>query len=126
MPTTSKSTVPQAQNDLLLKELLSSMTRQPSQNMRKLWALNYIPPKHLRLPEYTYRDADDSDDSELEARRGRHTMLHRALTQEMTKVMSNMSLSQMDEEESCEEQKGITRAFGNFLVHFTASQTCML
>lgn len=94
---------PQGQADILLKELLSSMTRQPSPGIMKAWSLNYIPPKHLRLPEYTYEDAEESEEAqacELKASRGRQSLLQRKLlTDQMTKVLSAMSLSQMDEEE---------------------------
>jgi hypothetical protein len=67
--------------------------------MRKQWSLNYIPPKHLRLPEYTYEEAEESESAEVFANRGRQSLLQRKLTSDMTKVMSNMSLSQMDDEE---------------------------
>eukprot|EP00240_Pyramimonas_obovata_P011060 CAMPEP_0118921378 /NCGR_PEP_ID=MMETSP1169-20130426/685_1 /TAXON_ID=36882 /ORGANISM="Pyramimonas obovata, Strain CCMP722" /LENGTH=138 /DNA_ID=CAMNT_0006862091 /DNA_START=587 /DNA_END=1003 /DNA_ORIENTATION=- len=78
------------------------MARQPAQDVRKAWVLQYIPPKHLRLPEYTYDNADESEEApQVSASRGRQLSLQRKLlTHDMTKVMSNMSLSQMDEEEN--------------------------
>jgi hypothetical protein len=45
----------------LLQDLVADMTRQPSQNLKETWQLKgYIPPKHLRLPCYSYADAEES------------------------------------------------------------------
>ena len=47
-------------NDALLTKLLDSMSKRPSHRERKTWMLNFIPPKNLRIPEYTYTDAEES------------------------------------------------------------------
>ena len=48
------------ENDTLLTKLLDSMSKRPSHGKRKTWMLNFIPPKNLRLPEYTYTNAEES------------------------------------------------------------------
>mmetsp|Transcript_26384 Transcript_26384/g.44185 ORF Transcript_26384/g.44185 Transcript_26384/m.44185 type:complete len:108 (-) Transcript_26384:609-932(-) len=53
------------QVDVMLKELLTEMTRQPTPNLPKPWVLQYIPPKHLRLPGYVYRSVEDTADIDL-------------------------------------------------------------
>mmetsp|Transcript_26385 Transcript_26385/g.44187 ORF Transcript_26385/g.44187 Transcript_26385/m.44187 type:complete len:112 (-) Transcript_26385:609-944(-) len=61
----SSRNAPPSRSDFLLKELLTEMTRQPTPNLPKPWVLQYIPPKHLRLPGYVYRSVEDTADIDL-------------------------------------------------------------
>jgi len=70
------------------------MTRQPTPNLPKPWVLQYIPPKHLRLPGYVYRSVEDTDEGELLAHRGRRKLLERQF-KEMAKSLSSTSLSSL-------------------------------
>lgn len=42
-----------------LEVLLASMSTQSPVKCIKPWRLNYIPPKQLRLPYYTYKNAEE-------------------------------------------------------------------
>lgn len=60
LSTTSSFILHDSQNDdVLLHELILSMSGRPSPPGLKSWLLNYIPPKHLRLPEYKYDQAEE-------------------------------------------------------------------
>jgi len=51
--------------DYQMKELLTEMTRQPTPNLPKPWVLQYVPPKHLRLPGYDYRTVEDTAEIDM-------------------------------------------------------------
>jgi len=75
------------------------MTKQPTPNQKKPWGLSYIPPKHLRLPDFDYGMVEETEERELQARRVSRKVLERTF-KEMTKTLSSMSLaSAVDEEE---------------------------
>lgn len=46
--------------DPLMSALLQEMTRQPTPHSLQPWQLNYIPPKHLRMPGFDYGDIEES------------------------------------------------------------------
>lgn len=51
--------------DPKMKELLDEMTRQPTPHLKERWVLRYVPPKHLRLPDYDYGTVEDSEASDI-------------------------------------------------------------
>lgn len=51
--------------DVSLEALLASMSMHSPVRCIKPWRLHYIPPKHLRLPYYTYKNAEESSVTDL-------------------------------------------------------------